>query len=305
MFYTLKQTCGAPCNPRTLTSWLATLWPPQWLNIHRIKLKFQRHQRSPDSSAFALTGKSGGGYQLPVAWGGGAVADLHHKRQGDLSLLPRLSRHKVRGVVISIRLLTAVIDGPHLDSVTAREATSVWWRSSPVTLVTDPWDQSLVHLWFVQLDGNNLSEGMRWGCDRWIWSPFQCSPGIIRGTLSEYWHIGAHVGSPGYLACSGVLRKGYLKDNDCSNKLSVRQIDGMDTFERRIGQCSFIPWAVTEFSSICPPEHPRVTSFLCHVPYGCEEWINSCILNLHLDGALCLSFASEIQWRPDESCRWT
>lgn len=47
------------------------------------------------------------------------MVDLRHRRQDDLALLARLSRHKVREGVISIRLLTAVIDGAHLDSVSA------------------------------------------------------------------------------------------------------------------------------------------------------------------------------------------
>lgn len=53
------------------------------------------------------------------------MAELRHRRQDDLFLLPRLSRHKVREGVISIRLLTAVIDGPHLDSVSVCAAKSV------------------------------------------------------------------------------------------------------------------------------------------------------------------------------------
>lgn len=44
------------------------------------------------------------------------MAELLHRNLDNMSPLTRLSEHEVGGGVTSIRLLTAVIDGPHLDS---------------------------------------------------------------------------------------------------------------------------------------------------------------------------------------------
>lgn len=85
---------------------------------------------------------------------------------------------------------------------------------------------------------------------------------------------------------------GHLQHNDCSEKFFVSQKDDTSTFERRIGQCYFILWAVNKFSSNSRPEHPRVTFSLCWVPHDCgmDEfmhsktsfgWENLCVCQFH------------------------
>lgn len=130
------------------------------LNIHRLKVKLQWHWTRPSSSVCALAGKNRLGYQLSLGRGCVAVVKLRTDRTTCPrcgSPLLKQSEYEVREDVSSVRLLMAVTDELHLDSVSEREATSDWWRSPSVTLaLAETWDKDIVHLWFIQPDGKNF-----------------------------------------------------------------------------------------------------------------------------------------------------